>query len=156
MAQPGRSQEGQERTPVAGAEVADELIRREVIYGDTDSIFIWLGRTHTNDEAHAVAVELVRDINVLLTRTLQEEQGLENSLEIEFDTHYIKFLIPAIRGSDVGSKKRYAGLSTDAAGKEEMVFRGLEMARSDWTLLARQSQEGLLSRIFHTSPTASS
>ena len=71
MAQPGRSQEGQERTPVAGAEVADELIRREVIYGDTDSIFIWLGRTHTNDEAHAVAVELVRDINVLLTRTLQ-------------------------------------------------------------------------------------
>ena len=115
-----------------------------------------MGRTHTNDEAHAVAVELVRDINVLLTRTLQEKQGLENSLEIEFDTHYIKFLIPAIRGSDVGSKKRYAGLSTDAAGKEEMVFRGLEMARSDWTLLARQSQEGLLSRIFHTSPTASS
>jgi DNA polymerase-2 len=40
----------------------------------------------------------------------------------------------------------------DATGKEEMVFRGLEMARSDWTPLARQFQEGLLSRIFHGAP----
>jgi DNA polymerase-2 len=40
----------------------------------------------------------------------------------------------------------------DAAGNEEMVFRGLEMARSDWTPLARQFQEGLLSRIFHDEP----
>lgn len=124
----------------------------DAIYGDTDSIFIWLGRTHTNEEAHAVAAELVRDINLWWTRTLREEQGLENFLEIEFDTHYKKFFMPTIRGSDVGSKKRYAGLSTDAAGKEAMIFRGLEMARSDWTLLARQFQEGLLSRIFHDEP----
>ena len=124
----------------------------EAIYGDTDSIFIWLGRTHTTAEAHAVAAELVRDINAWWTRTLREEQGLENFLEIEFDTHYKKFFMPTIRGSDVGSKKRYAGLSTDAAGKEEMVFRGLEMARSDWTPLARQFQKGLLSRIFHDEP----
>lgn len=124
----------------------------EAIYGDTDSIFIWLGRTHTNAEAHAVAAELVRDINAWWTRTLQDEQDLENFLEIEFDTHYAKFFMPTIRGSEVGSKKRYAGLSTDAAGKEEMIFRGLEMARSDWTLLARQFQEGLLSRIFHDQP----
>jgi len=40
----------------------------------------------------------------------------------------------------------------DAAGKEEMVYRGLEMARSDWTPLARQFQEGLLSRIFQGEP----
>jgi DNA polymerase-2 len=33
-----------------------------------------------------------------------------------------------------------------------MVYRGLEIARSDWTLLARQFQEGLLSRIFHGEP----
>jgi DNA polymerase-2 len=124
----------------------------EAIYGDTDSIFIWLRRTHTNEEAHAVAADLVRDINAWWTRTLREEQGLQNLLEIEFDTHYSKFFMPTIRGSDVGSKKRYAGLSTDAAGKEEMVYRGLEMARSDWTPLARQFQQGLLSRIFHGEP----
>ncbi|MBO9647572.1 MAG: DNA polymerase II [Variovorax sp.] len=124
----------------------------EAIYGDTDSIFIWLKRTHTNEEAHAIAANLVSDINDWWTRTLREEHDLANHLEIEFDTHYKKFFMPTIRGSDVGSKKRYAGLSVDAAGKEEMVYRGLEMARSDWTPLARQFQEGLLSRIFHGDP----
>ena len=124
----------------------------EAIYGDTDSIFIWLRRTHTNEEAHAVAASLARDINHWWTRTLREEQGLENFLEIEFDTHYRKFFMPTIRGSEVGSKKRYAGLGVDANGKEEMVYRGLEMARSDWTPLARQFQEGLLSRIFQGEP----
>jgi DNA polymerase-2 len=124
----------------------------EAIYGDTDSIFVWLKRTHSNEEAHAVAASLVADINAWWTRKLREEQGLENFLEIEFDTHYAKFFMPTIRGSDVGSKKRYAGLSVDAQGREEMVFRGLEMARSDWTPLARQFQEGLLSRIFHAEP----
>ncbi|WP_246475365.1 DNA polymerase II [Diaphorobacter ruginosibacter] len=124
----------------------------QVIYGDTDSIFIWLKRRHTNEEAHAVAAELARDINRWWTHTLREEQDLESFLEIEFDTHYRKFFMPTIRGSDVGSKKRYAGLSVDAAGKEAMVYRGLEMARSDWTPLARQFQEGLLSRVFQGAP----
>ncbi|MET3377364.1 DNA polymerase-2 [Variovorax boronicumulans] len=124
----------------------------EAIYGDTDSIFIWLRRTHTNEEAHAVAARLAADINDWWARTLRDEQGLQSFLEIEVDTHYKKFFMPTIRGSEVGSKKRYAGLSVDAAGKEEMVYRGLEMARSDWTPLARQFQEGLLSRIFQGEP----
>ena len=124
----------------------------EAIYGDTDSIFIWLKRAHANDEAHAIARRLVEDINAWWTRTLQVDHGLANFLEIEFDAHYKKFFMPTIRGSDVGSKKRYAGLSVDASGNEEMVYRGLEMARSDWTPLARQFQQGLLSRIFHGEP----
>ena len=124
----------------------------QVIYGDTDSIFIWLKRPYPAPEAHALAAGLVQQINAWWTHKLRQEQGLENFLEIEFDTHYAKFFMPTIRGSDVGSKKRYAGLSVDEAGREEMVFRGLEMARSDWTPLARQFQEGLLSRIFHGQP----
>ena len=132
----------------------DFVVKRgyEVIYGDTDSIFIWLKRTHTNEEAHAVAAKLAKDINAWWTQNLRDEQDLESFLEIEFDTHYKKFFMPTIRGSDVGSKKRYAGLSIDAAGKEAMVYRGLEMARSDWTPLARQFQEGLLSRVFQGAP----
>ena len=124
----------------------------QAIYGDTDSIFIWLKRPHSNAQAHAVAAALVQEINAWWTRRLRDEQQLENFLEIEFDTHYAKFFMPTIRGSEVGSKKRYAGLSVDADGQEEMVYRGLEMARSDWTPLARQFQEGLLSRIFHDEP----
>ncbi|KGG85409.1 DNA polymerase [Comamonas thiooxydans] len=124
----------------------------EVIYGDTDSIFIWLKRSHTTEEAYAVAARLARDINAWWIQTLHQEQGLKSFLEIEFDTYYKKFFMPTIRGSDVGSKKRYAGLSVDAAGNESMIYRGLEMARSDWTLLARQFQEGLLSRVFQGVP----
>ncbi|KQU91734.1 DNA polymerase II [Variovorax sp. Root318D1] len=124
----------------------------EAIYGDTDSIFVWLKRPHTNEAAHAVAASLAADINDWWARGLRAEQGLESFLEIEVDTHYKKFFMPTIRGSEVGSKKRYAGLSADATGKEAMVYRGLEMARSDWTPLARQFQEGLLSRIFQGEP----
>ncbi|MET4577684.1 DNA polymerase II [Ottowia thiooxydans] len=124
----------------------------EAIYGDTDSIFIWLKKPHTNTDAYAVATALVRDINEWWSNTLRDGQGLENFLEIELDTHYKKFFMPTIRGSDVGSKKRYAGLSVDVNNKEEMIYRGLEMARSDWTLLARQFQEGLLTRIFQGAP----
>ena len=78
----------------------------EAIYGDTDSIFIWLKRRHTTDQAHAVASELVQGINAWWTRKLRQEHGLENFPEIEFDTHYQKFFMPTIRRSDVGSKKR--------------------------------------------------
>lgn len=124
----------------------------EAIYGDTDSMFVWLKSPHTNEAAHAVAASLAADINDWWARGLREAQGLESFLEIEVDTHYKKFFMPTIRGSEVGSKKRYAGLSADATGKEAMVYRGLEMARSDWTPLARQFQEGLLSRIFQGEP----
>lgn len=123
-----------------------------VIYGDTDSIFIWLRRPHSTQEALAVAAELTREINAWWKQNLMADQGLESFLEIEFDTHYKKFFMPTIRGTDIGSKKRYAGLSVDATGKEEMVYRGLEMARTDWTPLARQFQEGLMSRIFRGEP----
>lgn len=124
----------------------------EVIYGDTDSIFIWLKRPHSTEEAYAVAAKLAQDINAWWVQTLQQEQGLKSFLEIEFDTYYKKFFMPTIRGSDVGSKKRYAGLSVDTDGNESMIYRGLEMARSDWTPLARQFQEGLLSRVFQGTP----
>ncbi len=123
-----------------------------VIYGDTDSIFIWLGRQHSSQEALAVAAELTCGINAWWKAHLMAEQGLDSFLEIEFDSHYKKFFMPTIRGTEIGSKKRYAGLSVDASGREEMVYRGLEMVRSDWTMLARQFQEGLLSRIFHGKP----
>jgi DNA polymerase-2 len=125
-----------------------------VIYGDTDSIFIWLKRPHSTQEALAVAQDLTSEINAWWKHNLMADQGLESFLEIEFDTHYKKFFMPTIRGTDIGSKKRYAGLSVDANGKEEMVYRGLEMARTDWTPLARQFQEGLLSRIFRGEPYA--
>ena len=60
--------------------------------------------------------------------------------------------MPTIRGSDEGSKKRYAGLVRKADGREEMVYKGLETVRSDWTPLAQQFQQELYLRIFKGEP----
>ncbi len=80
------------------------------------------------------------------------EFGLESALELEFDTHYRRFLMPTIRGAEEGSKKRYAGLTVDADGSEEMVYKGLESVRTDWTPLAQQFQQQLYLRIFKREP----
>ncbi|KQQ47155.1 DNA polymerase II [Duganella sp. Leaf126] len=124
----------------------------DVIYGDTDSIFIWLKKAHRNDDALAIGQQLADGINDWWRTTLREKQGLESHLEIEFDTHYQKFFMPTIRGTDLGSKKRYAGLMINGRGEEEVIYRGLEVARSDWTPLAQQFQQGLFLRIFKNQP----
>ena len=80
---------------------------------------------------------------------VQQEYGLESALELQFETHYKRFLMPTIRGAEEGSKKRYAGLVTRADGSDEMVYKGLETVRTDWSPLARQFQQELYLRIFH-------
>jgi DNA polymerase-2 len=125
----------------------------EAIYGDTDSIFIWLGRAHDESEAMQVAEQLVGRINRWWKESLAAAHGIESFLEIEFDTHYKRFFMPTIRGSEMGSKKRYAGL-VEEDGKEELVFRGLETVRSDWTPLAQGFQRELFGRVFRREPYA--
>lgn len=123
-----------------------------VIYGDTDSLFVLLGAGHDESAAHATGETLARDLNQWWRNTLQREFSLESRLEIEFETHYIKFLMPTIRGSEQGSKKRYAGSVRDADGKQRLVFKGLESVRSDWTPLAREFQRELYRRVFTGEP----
>jgi DNA polymerase-2 len=123
----------------------------DVIYGDTDSIFIWLKKAHKNDDAIALGEQLAAQINQWWRDHLAAK-GLPSYLEIEFDTHYLKFFMPTIRGADMGSKKRYAGLTINGKGEEEVIYRGLEVARSDWTPLAQQFQQGLFTRIFKAEP----
>lgn len=124
----------------------------ETIYGDTDSIFISLGRPHGNDEAEEVAQRLTAKINEWWAAHLRRTLDLKSYLEIEFDTHYRRFFMPTIRGTDEGSKKRYAGLATNDDGSEEIVFRGLESVRTDWTKLAQNFQRDLYQRIFAAEP----
>jgi DNA polymerase II len=119
-----------------------------VIYGDTDSLFVWLQSPHTEMQATEIAGRLAEHINTWWTQHLRDEYGLDSALELEFDTHYRRFLMPTIRGSDEGSKKRYAGLVVQPDGSEEVVFRGMESVRTDWTPLAQQFQQALYLRIF--------
>ena len=59
--------------------------------------------------------------------------------------------MPTIRGAEMGSKKRYAGLIEDG-GEPRMVFKGLETVRTDWTPLAQNFQQALYLKIFRREP----
>lgn len=120
-----------------------------VIYGDTDSVFVWAENANSDQAAEAVGNDLALELNQWWTQRIRDEFGLESHLEIEYETHYKRFLMPTIRGSEKGSKKRYAGLVVGKNGIPEMIFKGLESVRSDWTPLAKQFQQELYQRIFH-------
>ncbi|MBC2676951.1 DNA polymerase II [Pseudomonas baltica] len=121
----------------------------QVIYGDTDSTFVWLNSAHDEAEASRVGKELVAEVNLWWGQHLQREYGVNSALELQFETHFRRFLMPTIRGAEEGSKKRYAGLVRRADGQDEMVYKGLESVRTDWSPLAREFQKSLYSRIFH-------
>lgn len=124
----------------------------EVIYGDTDSTFIWLNQAVSNEQANTIGKMLAADINQKWQQKLQQEFNLECYLELEFETHFRRFLMPTIRGSEIGSKKRYAGLIETIEGDrkgDKLVFKGLENVRTDWTELAKNFQAKLFECVFY-------
>jgi len=131
-----------------------ELIEAQgypVIYGDTDSTFVWLKQAQDPASADSIGQRLVEQINQWWKTHLWRTLGLDSALEMEYETHFSRFLMPTIRGAELGSKKRYAGLVKDGQG-DRMVFKGLETVRSDWTPLAQQFQQQLYERIFRREP----
>jgi DNA polymerase-2 len=139
----------------------------DVIYGDTDSVFVWLDndgyniddRSVDDSKAQKIGKYLASGLNVWWQENIRQEHSVESHLEIEFETHYSIFLMPTIRGSNIGSKKRYAGIIKnikDIDGKkienEELVFKGLEAVRTDWTNLAKEFQRVLYLMIFKSQP----
>jgi len=122
----------------------------DVIYGDTDSTFVWLKKAHSEEAAARIGQSLVEHVNAWWAAYLQNE-GLESALELEFETHFCRFLMPTIRGTEQGSKKRYAGLIQEG-DNQRMVFKGLETVRTDWTPLAQQFQQTLYLRVFRNEP----
>jgi DNA polymerase-2 len=132
-----------------------ELIEAEgyaVIYGDTDSTFVWLGTPHAEEDAARIGRALVQHVNQWWRDHLLSEFGLHSVLELQFETHFSRFLMPTIRGAEEGSKKRYAGLVRRADGSREMIYKGLETVRSDWSPLAQRFQQELYQRIFDRQP----
>jgi DNA polymerase II len=119
----------------------------EVIYGDTDSLFLKL-KEGEGENAEANGKRIAEDLNNYWSEIIQNEYGLKSYLEIEFEKYYRKFILTPARGSEAGAKKRYAGLLADK-GKETIEFVGMEVVRSDWTRLAKEFQMELYSRIFN-------
>ena len=120
----------------------------KVIYGDTDSIFVHVGDEKTQPECQKLGGELQHFINDKWQVKLKADFDIESQLEIEFETHFSQFFMPTIRGLDVGTKKRYAGIVLKN-GEQQLIFKGLESVRTDWTELAKKFQRELYLKVFN-------
>ena len=119
----------------------------KVIYGDTDSLFVYLGTGDVIGVKDAGA-ELARDLNLSLDNELETRFRVKSYLEIEFEKIFLRFFMPTVRGNDKGSKKRYVGLVHDEGGKDQLFFAGMESSRRDWTALAKDFQADLFPLLF--------
>ena len=129
-----------------------DLIERRgypVIYGDTDSVFVHMAKDAGSIEA--AASKLGHYLNDWWREHLNQTFAIDCYLELEFETHFSRFFMPTVRGSDKGSKKRYAGMVGEG-DSAELIFKGLESVRSDWTPLAKAFQHGLFQRVFSDQP----
>ncbi len=130
---------------------AAEGLGHEVLYGDTDSLFV---NPHEPDPK--LALSLAEKTRVAVGKIVAEfiaaEFEVESHLELEFEKMYRRFFLPEVRGGKVGSKKRYAGMIVDKSGEERVEFIGLEAVRRDWSEVAKHFQRDVIGRVFHDQP----
>ncbi|MCF2856363.1 DNA polymerase II [Pseudoalteromonas sp. SMS1] len=119
----------------------------DVIYGDTDSTFVTVDPSYTPSQCQQLGINLMIEINQRWSQLIDKQYALESHLEIEFETHYSPFFMPTIRGQETGSKKRYVG-QVNKAGAPELIFKGMETVRSDWTVIAKEYQQAVIRALF--------
>lgn len=99
-----------------------------VLYSDTDSIFITLNGRKFDD-----VMKLVNNVN----------KDLPGIMELEFENFYKSGLFVATKSAESGAKKKYALM--DEKGK--MKIRGFETVRRNLSLIAKETQEKVLEMI---------
>ncbi|MDD0853846.1 DNA polymerase II [Halobacteriovorax sp. GB3] len=119
----------------------------EVVYGDTDSVFVKIVMSDTSKMEEKSSV-IAKGLNEYFQDLLLKEYGVHSELEIEYEKHYRKLYLPPARSGEGGAKKRYAGLIINKNGEREIKFAGMEFVRSDWTKLAKRFQYGLYQTLF--------
>ncbi|MFA6238312.1 MAG: DNA polymerase II [Bacteriovorax sp.] len=121
----------------------------QVLYGDTDSLFVQINGLEDYEEEGR---NLVKKVNIFLKNMLKKEFDVESKLELQFDKFFKQLILTSTRGEGEGAKKRYAGLmlvKTAEGTREEIVLTGMEFVRSDWSMLARNFQYELIRRVFY-------
>ena len=103
----------------------------EVLYGDTDSIFLLLGSKTKED-----ALSFMKKVN----------SELPGDMELELEGFYPRgvFVTKKVSGDkETGAKKKYALLGEDGRIK----IRGFELVRRDWSAIAKTTQRRVLEAI---------
>lgn len=127
------TQQGRE-TLQKTVDLSRDSFNAEVIYGDTDSIFV-----HTGLDS----ITAVRKLGTELKREVNKRY---HTLEIEIDAIYKKMLLL--------KKKKYAALKVLNPLRPDVVVRevkGLDLVRHDWCDLSHDASEHFLTQIFQSS-----
>ncbi|MBR9729559.1 DNA polymerase II [Shewanella intestini] len=120
-----------------------------VIYGDTDSTFVWIEQPLSANEINNIGKQLAQRITLQWQQWCNKQHNVTSFLELEFETHFTQFIMPTLRGSQEGSKKRYVGEVISKQGSKGLIFKGMEQVRSDWTPLAKRVQLEIYTRFFN-------
>lgn len=96
-----------------------------VIYGDTDSVFITLDGRKKED-----AVKFVEKVN----------SKLPGVMELEYEGYYPSGIFVSAKVSEAGAKKKYALLAEDGS----VEIKGFETVRRDWSAIAKKVQREIL------------
>ena len=103
----------------------------KVLYGDTDSLFLeFKGKTEAD------AKKFTNIVNAFLNYPLR----------LEFDGLYKKALFVEKKSGEGGAKKKYALLDQN----DELILKGLEAVRGDWSAIAREAQTKVIESILKT------
>ena len=102
----------------------------EVLYGDTDSIFLLMGKKSKED-----ALAFMKKIN----------NELPGDMELELEGFYPRgvFVTKKVGAEGKGAKKKYALIGEDGRIK----IRGFELVRRDWSNIAKTTQRKVLEAI---------
>ncbi|MHA2233142.1 MAG: DNA polymerase domain-containing protein, partial [Candidatus Hodarchaeales archaeon] len=119
---------------------ADAGEKTRVLYGDTDSAFVWFQKREFIEELYHSADtegkkekdEAINRVNKMLAFLNQRFPGIMR-LELE-DIAYRVIFQP-------GRRKAYAYVS---ALSQDLIIRGFEAVRSDWSLMAQETQKKVL------------
>jgi DNA polymerase-2 len=128
-----------------------EELGYQVIYGDTDSVFV-VSNAKDIDDARKIGRKIQKHVNDFFDEYIKKEIHRKSVIELQSDKLFKVFLMPAIRGTEksenIGAKKRYAGIIVKDDDSEELHFTGMESVRGDWTDLAKKFQEELYLMVF--------
>lgn len=96
-----------------------------VLYSDTDSVFLSLEGKKKND-----ALKFVEKINI----------SLPELMELDFEGFYPRGIFVSAKVTGYGAKKKYALLADDGSIK----IRGFELVRKNWSIVAKETQEEVI------------
>ncbi len=126
------SREAAEATTYMGREYIEETIEMaeedgyEIVYGDTDSVF--LKKENIKDEIHG----FLEKVN----------SELPEFMELEFEGYFRRGFFTS-KDSGEGAKKKYALIDEEGG----MKITGFEQVRRDWSPIAKRTQKEVLRKV---------